>query len=132
MQPDDGGADVRSTEAYRRVAKNGTSAPDFSPSIVTRTVHPVSTERQGSPVVAVNRRGASRSEAAPAPTLVPSPGRERPRRYGGIAGGNMNDSGHETVGQALLISAVAIGALTVAQLSGLMLRSFDRLITVLG
>jgi hypothetical protein len=44
----------------------------------------------------------------------------------------MNDSGHETVGQALLISAVAIGALTVAQLSGFMLRSFDRLITVLG
>lgn len=44
----------------------------------------------------------------------------------------MNDSGHEAVGQALLISAVAIGALTVAELGDVLLRGFDTLINALG
>ena len=44
----------------------------------------------------------------------------------------MNDSGHEAVGQALLISAVAIGTLAVVQLSGFMMRGFSTLITALS
>ena len=44
----------------------------------------------------------------------------------------MNDSGHEAVGQALLISAVAIGALSAVELTGFMLRSFETLMTALG
>jgi hypothetical protein len=44
----------------------------------------------------------------------------------------MNDSGHEAVGQALLVSAVAIGALSAAELTGFMLRGFKTLIAALG
>jgi hypothetical protein len=44
----------------------------------------------------------------------------------------MKDSGHEAVGQALLITAVAVGALAVTNLSGFLLSSFTRLITALG
>ncbi len=44
----------------------------------------------------------------------------------------MNDSGHEAVGQALLVSGVAIGALSAAQLAGFALRAFDTLVAALG
>jgi hypothetical protein len=44
----------------------------------------------------------------------------------------MNDSGHEAVGQALLVGGVAVGALTVAELSGFVLRGFAVLINALG
>jgi hypothetical protein len=43
-----------------------------------------------------------------------------------------NDSGHEAVGQALLISGIAIGALSAAELTGFMLRSFNALMAALG
>ena len=44
----------------------------------------------------------------------------------------MPDSGHEAVGQALLISGVSLGALGAAALSGFILRTFEVLITSLG
>jgi hypothetical protein len=44
----------------------------------------------------------------------------------------MNDSGHEAVGQALLITAVSVGALSAGQLSAVMLRSLSKLIAALG
>jgi hypothetical protein len=44
----------------------------------------------------------------------------------------MSDSGHEAVGQALLITGVAVGALTAAELTGFILRSFGELIGALS
>jgi hypothetical protein len=44
----------------------------------------------------------------------------------------MQDSGHEAVGQALLISAVSIGALGVASLTGHIVHSVDLMIAALG
>jgi hypothetical protein len=44
----------------------------------------------------------------------------------------MQDSGHEAVGQALLVSAVSIGALGAASLTGSIVRTFDLMIATLG
>jgi hypothetical protein len=44
----------------------------------------------------------------------------------------MQDSGHEAVGQALLISAVSIGALSAGLLAGSLVRTFDFMIATLG
>jgi hypothetical protein len=44
----------------------------------------------------------------------------------------MKDAGHEAVGQALLISGIAIGTLSLVELSGFMLHSFDTLIAALS
>lgn len=43
----------------------------------------------------------------------------------------MSDSGHETVGQALLVTGVAAGALTAAELAGIALRGIDTLIAAM-
>ncbi len=44
----------------------------------------------------------------------------------------MNDAGHESVGQALLISGVAVGAFAVAELGNFVLGTFDQLIAALS
>ena len=53
-------------------------------------------------------------------------------RLTNLMGGTMPDSGHEAVGQALLISGVSLGALGAAALSGFILRTFEVMITSLG
>jgi hypothetical protein len=44
----------------------------------------------------------------------------------------MRDSGHEAVGQALMISAASIGALSAVSLTGYIVRTFDLMIAALG
>jgi hypothetical protein len=44
----------------------------------------------------------------------------------------MSDTGQEAVGQALLICAVGIGALSAVQLSEIAVHSFNIMITALG
>jgi len=43
-----------------------------------------------------------------------------------------DDRGHETVGQALLITGIAVGALAAAQLSEFVLATCQTMITTLG
>jgi hypothetical protein len=44
----------------------------------------------------------------------------------------MPDSGHEAVGQALLVTGVAIGALSAAELGRFVMDGLTRLMTALG